>query len=663
VLIRFSNPSMGIEGADRESDASFERVFRGIPVPVVVLDSRGVIAGANEAARILWRDTLGREAESSLFFESLSDEDRPRVTALHQKIASSGSTTPVSLRAGLCSTDGRIIPAEMTAARFTETGDAVAAVVPSAFPDAADAGIGQTVSALLAALETRPSDEDLFRWVLELVRAGTGARGASCRLEGRTITVGDIQLEEDEGIDGGEEGESGQDEDSRSFTVPVKHRQGLLSLRLSGLSPDELAPGQDLVIRLASLFVDYAYGMESVDRITKTFSSIRDFWSLVSQQNGGLEGILKRMADVSSSDAVLVSGLREGESGLVPVAGFGYAGDLPVLSLEADTVATWAYTHGELTYMADSVRDSRFEAVCPGAGSEMAVPLLREGRTVGTLTASSRHRGGYSKPLPLVLSMMGTVISLWLYGGAGGADHRGSAGRRGGSMDRARTDSLLMALAQRLRSPMAAMAANAELMASGGVGELSGEQMECVESMTRSLDDLHDQCERLLTFIRLELHEATGEPIWADPAGLVATILPGLEKRAGTRKVSLKIDMPAEPFLACFDPSCMEQIVANLVDNAISFNMPGGEVLLRISLEGDIWTLEVSDTGRGIPPEELPGIFDGFRPGSGMPGHGTGLGIGLAIVKRFTELLGGIVSVWSSEKTGSRFVLRFPLSG
>jgi signal transduction histidine kinase len=230
-------------------------------------------------------------------------------------------------------------------------------------------------------------------------------------------------------------------------------------------------------------------------------------------------------------------------------------------------------------------------------------------------------------------------------------------------MDRARTYSLLMALSQRLRSPLAAMAANIELLGSEGAGGLSREQRECVESMTRSLDDLRDQCERLLTFMRLELHEETGEPIWADPAGLVASMLPGLKKRAERRNVSLKTDMPAEPFLACFDPSCMEQIVANLVDNAVTFNVPGGEVLLRISLEGDIWTLEVSDTGRGIPPSELPGIFDGFRSGSGVPGHGTGLGIGLAIVKRFTELLGGIVSVWSSEKSGSRFVLRFPLSG
>lgn len=663
VLIRLSDPSMYIDGTDRDSEASFEQLFMGIPVPVVMFDENGAITLANPSARSFFRDILGREAESSLFFECLKEADRTDALAVLERTSADRTAIPVHFSAELSSVAGRAIPSSVTAIRLPGTGETVASILPSPSAGQGD-GSGQTLNALLAMLESRPRDEDLFRWVLELVRTGTGARGASCRLEGRIITVGDVPFDDDGMSSITSIETSNVDADgSVSLTVPVKHRYGLLNLRLFGLNSAELQPQQRLVLKLAPVFIDYSYGIDSVNRVMRTFSSIRDFWVLLSEQSGGLESMLERIADISHSDSVLLSALREGDSVLVPISGFGYAVDLPVLPLEDDTVASWAYTHNELTYMADSRRDSRFETVYPGAGSELAIPLLRDGRPAATLTASSRHQGSYTKPLPSLMNMMGTMISLWLYGGGGVSDHRREAERVRDGMEKSKIDSLLLSLAQRLRSPLAALSANVELLANGSFGTLDSEQDESLRSMHRSIDDLTTQCERLLTFMRLELQDDTGESSWARPSELVSSLLQRLQDRGRQKDVTVIAELPDEPFTACYDSARMDQIVSNLVDNAIAYNCPGGEVRIIIGLDGEVWTLEVSDTGRGISPSELPYIFDGFhsRQSSGMPGKG--LGIGLAIVKRFTELQGGVISVWSSEDTGSRFVLRFPLSG
>jgi hypothetical protein len=663
VLIRLSDPSMCIDHADGDSEGLFEKLFAVIPVPAVTFDENGVITLANSSARVFFKESLGRDAESSLFLECLTKDSRAEAVSILDRASTAGTVTPVHFRAALSSTDGRIFSSEVTAVRLPGSGETAASILLS--PSCGkDDGSALDTSALLAMLETRPRDEDLFRWVLELVRTGTGARGASCRLEGRIVTVGDVPLWDDSmGSIVSVETSSIEEDGSFCMTVPVRHRYGLLNLRLHGLNSTELQPQQRLVLKLAPVFIDYSYGIDSVNRVMRTFSSISDFWTLLSEQSGGVESMLERMADISRSDSILLSVLKEGESALVPISGYGYAADLPILSLEDDTVASWAYTHNELTYMADSGRDSRFVTVYPGAGSELAIPLLRGGRPAATLTASSRHQGGYTKPLPSLMNMMGTMISLWLYGGGGDADLGLGADRVNDGMEKTEIDSLLLSLSQRLRSPLAALSANVELLCGGSMGILDPEQFDSLQSMHRSIADLTTQCERLMTFMRLELQDDAGESSWARPSELVSSLLPGLKERGRQKDVTVTAELPDEPFTACFDSTRMEQIVSNLIDNAIAYNRPGGKVQVIVGLDNDVWTLEVSDTGQGIRSSELPCIFDGFhsRQSSGEPGEG--LGIGLAIVKRFTELQGGVISVWSSENVGSRFILRFPLSG
>jgi signal transduction histidine kinase len=108
----------------------------------------------------------------------------------------------------------------------------------------------------------------------------------------------------------------------------------------------------------------------------------------------------------------------------------------------------------------------------------------------------------------------------------------------------------------------------------------------------------------------------------------------------------------------------LEHILSNLLSNAVRFNRPGGEVRLEVVRAGEEVRITVSDTGIGIPFQELPRIFERFYCVDKARSRKTGgTGLGLSIVKHMTEKMGGTVSVESTLGKGSMFQLHFPAAG
>jgi CheY-like chemotaxis protein len=109
------------------------------------------------------------------------------------------------------------------------------------------------------------------------------------------------------------------------------------------------------------------------------------------------------------------------------------------------------------------------------------------------------------------------------------------------------------------------------------------------------------------------------------------------------------------------DGARLQQITANLISNALKFTPPGGRIAVRLAVHGNRALLEVADTGEGITPEDAPVIFEAFR--QGRETRAGGLGIGLDLVRRLTELHGGRVRVTSEGAgRGSCFHVELPLA-
>ena len=125
------------------------------------------------------------------------------------------------------------------------------------------------------------------------------------------------------------------------------------------------------------------------------------------------------------------------------------------------------------------------------------------------------------------------------------------------------------------------------------------------------------------------------------------------------RGLVLTLDFPAAIPLVNCDSWRMEQVLTNLLANAIQFTRPGGGIVIRGRAEGDTVIVTVEDSGEGISADHLPHIFDRYR--QAHQGRG-GTGLGLALVKAVIEAHGGSVWAESQEGVGTRINCRLPLT-
>jgi signal transduction histidine kinase len=218
-----------------------------------------------------------------------------------------------------------------------------------------------------------------------------------------------------------------------------------------------------------------------------------------------------------------------------------------------------------------------------------------------------------------------------------------------------------------LRSPLHGIMGLGELVASGVYGEPSDRQRQAMSHMKGS-------AQRLLTLIDDLLLLASSD---AGKLGLklervdLAELLPGTIATAqwlirSGKQLTLALDLAPDLAPITSDRGKLNQIVLNLVSNAIKFTPDGGSITVRVrhTPDRDGVTIEVADTGIGIPSDHLGRIFDEFYQvdGSLTREHG-GVGLGLALVRRLLAMLGGSVEVTSELGRGSTFRVRLPLAG
>ncbi|MDX5933063.1 sensor histidine kinase [Acidiphilium acidophilum] len=140
----------------------------------------------------------------------------------------------------------------------------------------------------------------------------------------------------------------------------------------------------------------------------------------------------------------------------------------------------------------------------------------------------------------------------------------------------------------------------------------------------------------------------------------IASVLEFYEPTAAETGVSLSEETP-DDLVAAFDRTLFQQAVGNLVANAIA-HTPGGHVTLQSRREGLSLRIEVADTGRGIPAEHLPYVFNRFyRADRARSSTGGNFGLGLAVVRSIAALHGGRVEIESEVGRGTRVVLVTPL--
>jgi PAS domain S-box-containing protein len=223
-------------------------------------------------------------------------------------------------------------------------------------------------------------------------------------------------------------------------------------------------------------------------------------------------------------------------------------------------------------------------------------------------------------------------------------------------------DEFLAMLAHELRNPLSAVGnAVTVLKMSSNAADVGFAQDVITRQMrhlTRLIDDLLDvsRISRGKIELRREVVEAT--PILDSATESVRPLI-------GERKHSLEVDVERGELWVDADPTRLEQVVVNLLNNAAKYSENSGRIRLSARNEGDEVVIRVGDEGIGIPPEKLPQMFELFAQGDrSLARSEGGLGIGLTVVKKLVEMHGGTVAA-SSEGPGkgSVFAIRLPAAG
>jgi signal transduction histidine kinase len=213
-------------------------------------------------------------------------------------------------------------------------------------------------------------------------------------------------------------------------------------------------------------------------------------------------------------------------------------------------------------------------------------------------------------------------------------------------------------VAHDVRSPMSAMLLRTEMLLQGTRGELPPAVVSDlrkiqggIHSLVRMINDFLDLAQFEGSSFRLQEQEV--DLVW-----IVQSTIDELQPLAQARKIALEVQLSPSSVAICGDQRRLAQVMNNLVGNAIKFTPAGGSVEVKLVERPHHVTINVQDTGCGIPPDELPTLWERYVRGrTGEPGTG----LGLLIVREIVEAHRGTVGVDSQVGVGSNFWVRLPV--
>ena len=214
-----------------------------------------------------------------------------------------------------------------------------------------------------------------------------------------------------------------------------------------------------------------------------------------------------------------------------------------------------------------------------------------------------------------------------------------------------------------LRTPLTAIKGSVTIMLSERIGKVNNVQAELLELVHRNTERLAKLVDDLLEISSAEAGKKMHlNVVKFSIIELLSDIVKLFEYQSGNKQIELKTEIPDVFEDVLGDPNKIQQVIVNLVGNALKFTLGNGNVTIQLSEDDQSWMISVQDTGIGIPPDEIDKIFEIYHqvPVEGLELETKGFGLGLAISQRIVEAHGGKIWVESELNVGSRFSFRIP---
>ena len=285
--------------------------------------------------------------------------------------------------------------------------------------------------------------------------------------------------------------------------------------------------------------------------------------------------------------------------------------------------------------------------------SYVSAPLVASGRTFGALTFATAESGRQLSERDVRFVEDVASRAALAVDNARAYDEARRANRL--------KDEFLATLSHELRTPLNAILGYLRMMQSGLIAR--DKQSKAIETVTRNATSLTHIIEDVLDVSRIISGKLRLDVQSVDVARVVSDAVESVHPAAAAKGVRVTViaDPRSEPVAG--DPERLQQLVWNLVSNAVKFTPRGGQVQVRVERSNSRVNIVVSDTGLGIAPEFLPHIFERFRQAdAGTTRKHGGLGLGLAITRHLVELHGGTIEATSDGVgKGSTFHVSLPV--
>lgn len=377
---------------------------------------------------------------------------------------------------------------------------------------------------------------------------------------------------------------------------------------------------------------DFAGSLQSVAELLRRAFAVDGVLLLVSLQPGG-KPLRVVSGDVEDVDGTLESGVstvlqETSQPGATEVLG------------------RWVRVIGPVTGRSRQRACSRYQ-----------VPLVVGDRRLGWLVLISRQERQFTREESrLLLAIVTQLASALERERLRSAAMEAEILRRTNELKAA----LLNAVSHDLRTPLASILAAAESLLQPDVQWMPEEQRELLETIVAEARRLDLLVEGLLDVSRIEAGRLRLDLRPVSVQELVDSALQRLKARLAQHRVVVEVDPSLPPLLV--DPEKIEQVLLNILDNAVKYSPPGATIRVRAAKRGERVALLIEDEGPGIPVQELPRLFKPFVRLPSDGGHRPGSGLGLSIARELVLAHGGEIFAENRREGGARFTVLLPVA-
>jgi signal transduction histidine kinase len=289
--------------------------------------------------------------------------------------------------------------------------------------------------------------------------------------------------------------------------------------------------------------------------------------------------------------------------------------------------------------------------------SEAAVPLKFKGEMIGVLGVGTSSPDALDEGTVDLLTRLADQIALVVHSARLHESQRETV-RRLQQLDRMKSDFIAIT-SHELRTPLTAIQGFIKTMLKNYDRLSAADMQEFLALVDRQAHRLARLVEDLLMVSRIEAGELTISPEPVAPVSFLGNLLASFGEDAARIKLHIEGEPPPSMVV---DPYRVEQVLRNLLHNAMKFSPLGSPISLDVQFEDSRIDMSVADRGVGIAPEERDRIFERFQQaGFASTRQTEGAGLGLYITKQLVEAMGGSVELESEVGSGSTFTVRIPL--